>query len=126
MRLLLVEDDDQIAQFVQQGLEEAGYVVGPDVERRRRLSDGTERELRRGGDRPDAAETGRSGLIQSWRQRGGDTPVLILSAKRSVDERVEGLKAGGDDYLTKPFAIAELLARAQALVRRNTGTAESQ
>ena len=100
MRVLIVEDADQIAQFVQQGLEEAGYVVD------------------RTGDR--------LGLIQGRRQRGGHTPVLILSAKRSVDERVEGLKAGGDDYLTKPFSIAELLARAQALVRRNTGTAESQ
>jgi len=63
-------------------------------------------------------------LIQGWRQRGDATPVLILSAKRSVDERVEGLQAGGDDYLTKPFAFAELLARIQALVRRNTGTAD--
>lgn len=125
MRLLLVEDDDQIAQFVKQGLEEAGYVVD-------RTGDG-EDGFRMGlNEDYDAAVVdlmlpSRDGLslIQGWRKRGGDTPVLILSAKRSVDERVEGLQAGGDDYLTKPFAFAELLARVQALVRRNTGTTES-
>ena len=63
-------------------------------------------------------------LIQSLRQRGVSMPVLILSAKRFVDDRVEGLQAGGDDYLTKPFAFAELLARVQALIRRGSGTTE--
>src|SRR5689334_15469326 len=63
-------------------------------------------------------------LIDSLRGRGVRTPVLILSAKRSVDDRVKGLQAGGDDYLTKPFAFAELLARVQALIRRATGAAE--
>ena len=57
-------------------------------------------------------------------RRGVRTPVLILSARRTVDDRVRGLQAGGDDYLTKPFAFAELLARVQALVRRSTGAAE--
>jgi DNA-binding response OmpR family regulator len=68
----------------------------------------------------------RSGLsvIDELRRRGRMTPVLILSAKRSVDDRVHGLQAGGDDYLTKPFAFAELLARVQALVRRATRTPE--
>jgi two-component system OmpR family response regulator len=59
-------------------------------------------------------------IIRGMRDREVNTPVLILSAKRSVDERVEGLKAGGDDYLIKPFAFSELLARVQALVRRST------
>jgi DNA-binding response OmpR family regulator len=63
-------------------------------------------------------------LIDSLRAKHVRTPVLILSAKRSVDDRVRGLQAGGDDYLTKPFAFAELLARVQALIRRATGAAE--
>jgi DNA-binding response OmpR family regulator len=63
-------------------------------------------------------------LIDALRARGVRTPVLILSARRSVDDRVRGLQAGGDDYLTKPFAFAELLARVQALIRRATGAAE--
>jgi len=63
-------------------------------------------------------------LIDAVRARGVRTPVLILSARRSVDDRVRGLQAGGDDYLTKPFAFAELLARVQALIRRATGASE--
>ena len=63
-------------------------------------------------------------LIETLRQRGIMTPVLILSARREIDDRVRGLQAGGDDYLTKPFAFAELLARVQALVRRATRTPE--
>jgi len=63
-------------------------------------------------------------LIETLRQRGIVTPVLILSARREIDDRVRGLQAGGDDYLTKPFAFAELLARVQALVRRATRTPE--
>ena len=63
-------------------------------------------------------------LIDALRVSGVRTPVLILSARRSVDDRVRGLQAGGDDYLTKPFAFAELLARVQALIRRATGHAE--
>ena len=63
-------------------------------------------------------------LIDELRRRGRTTPVLILSARRSVDDRVRGLQAGGDDYLTKPFAFAELLARVQALVRRATRAPE--
>ena len=63
-------------------------------------------------------------LIDRIRARGVGTPVLILSARRTVDDRVKGLQAGGDDYLTKPFAFAELLARLQALIRRSTGQTE--
>jgi len=123
MRILIVEDDPDIAEFVQQGLREAGYAVD-------HTADGEE-GFRYALNQPyDAAVVDlmlprRDGLdlIQSLRQRGVSTPVLILSAKRSVDERVEGLEAGGDDYLTKPFAFSELLARVQALIRRNSGTA---
>ena len=63
-------------------------------------------------------------MIDALRARSVRTPVLILSAQRTVDDRVRGLQAGGDDYLTKPFAFAELLARVQALIRRATGAAE--
>lgn len=124
MRILIVEDDPHIADFVQQGLEEAGYAVD-------HTADGEE-GFRYALNQPyDAAVVDlmlprRDGLnlIQSLRQRGVSTPVLILSAKRSVDDRVDGLQAGGDDYLTKPFAFAELLARVQALIRRGSGTTE--
>jgi two-component system OmpR family response regulator len=124
MRVLIVEDDATIADFVTKGLSETGYAV--DV-----ASDG-ERGL-------DLAMTGAydvaiidlmlpklDGLtvIDRMRARHIRTPVLILSARRTVDDRVRGLQAGGDDYLTKPFAFAELLARVQALIRRATGATE--
>jgi len=120
MRLLLVEDDISIQQFLKRALVEAGYTV-------------------------DAASTGRAGenialqgihdafiidlglpdidgldLIARCRAQGTSAPVLILSARRSVDERVRGLEQGGDDYLTKPFAVAELLARLRNLLRRSS------
>ena len=118
MRALLVEDDDTIAAFVERGLREAGFAVD-------RFSDG-ESGLHAAVGQPydvavvDVMLPKRDGLslIDELRKRGVSTPVLILSARRSVDDRVKGLQAGGDDYLTKPFAFAELLARVQALVRR--------
>src|SRR5262245_11217245 len=118
MRVLLVEDDVKIAQFVRKGLKEAGYVVA-------HASDGDaglDLALRESFDAAvvDIMLPGRDGLsvIDELRKRRVRLPVIILSAKRSVDERVRGLQAGGDDYLTKPFAFSELLARVQALVRR--------
>jgi DNA-binding response OmpR family regulator len=124
VNVLLVEDDSTIADFVEKGLKEAGFAVDHAPDGR----DGLERAV---AGRYDAAIVdvmlpGLDGLslIDTLRARGVRTPVLILSAKRSVDDRVRGLQAGGDDYLTKPFAFAELLARVQALIRRGTGTAE--
>jgi len=124
MRLLLVEDDDTIAEFVEKGLREAGYAVD-------RARDGETGLARALADHYDAAivdvmlpRLDGLSLIDAVRARGVPTPVLILSAKRSVDDRVRGLQAGGDDYLTKPFAFAELLARVQALIRRSTGAVE--
>ena len=118
MRALLVEDDDTIAEFVARGLREAGFAVD-------RMADGDaglEAALDTSYDVAviDVMLPKRDGLsvIDEMRRRGVSTPVLILSARRSVDDRVRGLQAGGDDYLTKPFAFAELLARVQALVRR--------
>ena len=124
MRLLVVEDDPQIAEFVAGGLREAGYAVDT-------VGDGETALHQALAVDYDAAVVDvmlprRDGLslIRALRQRGADLPVLVLSAKRSVDDRVLGLRTGGDDYLTKPFAFAELLARVQALVRRGTQSPE--
>lgn len=120
MRLLLVEDDKKIAKFLEDGLTQNGYAV--DL-----ASDG---EL--GGDLLDLnsydlvicdimlPKVDGLTLIESFRKKDKKTPVLFLSAKRSVDDRVLGLQTGGDDYLTKPFSLSELLARAQALLRRTS------
>ncbi len=124
MRLLVVEDDATIADFLVKGLAEAGFAVD-------HATTGNE-GLRLALSEPyDAAVMdlmlpGPDGLtvIEELRRRHVRTPVLILSARRSVDDRVRGLQAGGDDYLTKPFAFSELLARIQALLRRATGAAE--
>jgi two-component system, OmpR family, response regulator len=119
---LLIEDDDTIADFVARGLREAGFAVD-------RAADGAEGLQAALAQTYDVAVVDvmlprRDGLsvIEELRRKGVITPVLILSAKRSVDDRVRGLQAGGDDYLTKPFAFAELLARVQALVRRASRT----
>jgi len=121
MRILIVEDDRKIASFVIKGLREAGFAVD-------RAADGDD-GLRLALDVSyDAAVIDimlpiRDGLnlIEELRRRKINTPVIILSAKRSVDERVRGLQAGGDDYLTKPFAFSELLERIRALIRRASG-----
>jgi two-component system OmpR family response regulator len=118
VRALIVEDDPTIADFVARGLREAGFAVD--------LAADGEAGLTAAREQPydvaivDLMLPSRDGLslIDEMRRRGQTTPVLILSARRSVDDRVRGLQAGGDDYLTKPFAFAELLARVQALVRR--------
>src|SRR5579862_1566249 len=120
MKILLVEDNERVARFVIKGLREAGHTV-------------------------DHADTGRDGLflasgephdvivmdrmlpgnidglaiIEALRKSGNRTPILILSALDGVDERIRGLRSGGDDYLTKPFAFGELLARVDALSRRS-------
>jgi len=118
MRALIIEDDQTIADFVARGLREAGFAVDTSSDG----EDGLALALRESYDVAivDLMLPKRDGLsvIDELRKRGRVTPVLILSARRSVDDRVRGLQAGGDDYLTKPFAFAELLARVQALVRR--------
>ena len=125
MRVLVVEDDPAIGAFVVRGLREAGYTVD-------HAKDGTEgfdvaRRERYDAIVLDLMLPERDGLsvIEGLRAAGNKTPVLILTARRSVDDRVKGLQAGGDDYLTKPFALPELLARVQALIRRSRGTPES-
>ena len=124
MRALIVEDDATIADFVARGLREAGFAVDVAADGEAAL----ERTRQQVYDVAivDLMLPKRDGLsiIDDVRRHGIDTPVLILSARRAVDDRVKGLQAGGDDYLTKPFAFAELLARVQALVRRATRTPE--
>jgi len=118
MRVLIVEDDREIAHFVQRGLKESGH--GAEVA----LDGDTGLEMGLSGVFDvmivDRMLPGRDGLsvIQALRSAGIRVPVLILSALGEVDDRVKGLKAGGDDYLTKPFALTELLARIEALGRR--------
>ena len=118
MRVLVIEDDREIAHFIARGLKETGHTaeISGDGE--------TGLETARGQtfdilivDRMLPKRDGLS-IIQALRAEGHRTPVLILSALGEVDDRVKGLKAGGDDYLTKPFALAELLARIEALARR--------
>lgn len=124
MRLLVTEDDPKIASFVINGLKQSGFAV----------------DHARDGD--EALHLARTitydtmvldimiprldglSLVRKLRQEKVRTPVLILSARASVDDRVQGLQAGADDYLTKPFAFSELLARVQALIRRSTNTTE--
>lgn len=132
MRVLIVEDDSTIADFVAKGLAEAGYAVdiASDGERGFEMATGRSPS----GDQSGAYDVAIVDLmlpkldgltlIDRMRARNIRTPVLILSAQRTVDDRVRGLQAGGDDYLTKPFAFAELVARVQALIRRATGATE--
>jgi DNA-binding response OmpR family regulator len=124
MRVLVAEDDQVIADFVSQGLREAGYAVdvaatGPDA-LRKALNGGYDAAVM------DVMLPELDGLsvIEQLRAKRQQMPVLILSARHTVDDRVKGLQAGGDDYLVKPFAFAELLARLQALLRRSAGATE--
>ena len=125
MHILLIEDDTEAATFLVKGLLESGYTVDHAADGR----DGLFRAMRGQFDLVVTdrmlPETDGLTIIQLMRQKGIATPVLVLSALGTVDDRVHGLKAGGDDYLTKPFAFAELLARIEALLRRRSGTPEA-
>ena len=125
MRALLVEDDPTLAGFVAKGLKEAGFVVD-------HAADGAvgleiARSVAHDVAIVDLMLPGLDGitLIERLRREGIRTPVLILSARQSVNDRVQGLETGADDYLTKPFAFAELLARVHALIRRATAAPPS-
>jgi two-component system, OmpR family, response regulator len=125
MRLLVVEDDEKIASFIVKGLKQNSYAVD-------RRADGEEGLALALTVDYDVAvvdimlpKLDGLSLVQQLRAKKIGMPVLILSAKASVEDRVRGLQAGADDYLTKPFAFSELLARIQALVRRATRTVEA-
>jgi two-component system, OmpR family, response regulator len=124
MRILVIEDDPKIASFIVNGLKQSGFAVD-------HCSDGEDGYARAQTISYDAAivdimlpKLDGLSLISQLRSKNVRTPVLILSAKATVDDRVRGLQSGGDDYLTKPFAFSELLARVQALIRRATQTPE--
>jgi len=120
MKVLLVEDNERMAQFVLKGLAESGHSAD-------HAANGRDGMSLAGGERYDAIVLDRMlpgdvdglAIIESLRHAGRRTPILILSALSEVDERIRGLRAGGDDYLTKPFAFGELLARLDALTRRS-------
>ena len=119
MRILLVEDDKDVAGFVLKGLREAGHVAEHAATGRDGLflaaSEAFDAIIL---DRMLPGGTDGLRVLETLRAQDNHTPVLFLSAMAGVDERVRGLKAGGDDYLTKPFAFSELLARVEALLRR--------
>lgn len=125
MKFLLVEDNPQVAQFVRKGLGEAGHVVD-------HADNGRDGLFLASSEAYDAIILDRMlpggidglGIIEALRRTGNATPILILSALSDVDERIRGLKAGGDDYLTKPFAYGELEARLLALTRRHQSSGQ--
>ncbi len=124
MRILVVEDDKKIASFIAGGLRQAGFAVD-------QAADGEEGLHLALAEPYDAAvidvmlpKLDGLALVQRVRRERVATPVIILSARRSIDDRIKGLHTGADDYLTKPFAFSELLARIHALLRRATGAAE--
>lgn len=125
MQLLLIEDDARVADHVARGLREAGHLVYI-------ARDGREGLLKAAAEQFDAIILDRmlpevDGLkvLKTIRATGDTTPVLILSALGDVDERIKGLRAGGDDYLPKPFALSELIARVEVLGRRGPAIAEA-
>lgn len=125
VRILVVEDDAKIASFVVKGLKQEGYAVdhAPDGDTGLSLVTTTPYDAAV----IDIMLPGLDGLslVKRLRASRAELPVLFLSARSSVEDRVKGLQAGGDDYLTKPFAFAELSARLQALIRRATRTPEA-
>ena len=124
MKLLLVEDNERVARFVKKGLTEAGHTVD-------HADNGRDGMYHAVSEPYDAIVMDRMlpggidglGIIEALRQQGNRVPILILSALDGVDDRIRGLRAGGDDYLTKPFAFGELLARLDALLRRSQSQA---
>ncbi len=124
MRILVVEDDKKIASFLAKGLKEEGFAVDTAHDG----DDGFHLATTESYDAAilDVMLPGMDGftLVQKLREKRVATPVLILSAKRSVDDRIQGLRAGGDDYMVKPFSFSEVMARIQALIRRATQVVE--
>jgi len=123
MKFLVVEDNARVADFVCKGLKESGHTVD-------RADNGRDGLFLASSEKYDAIVLDRMlpggidgiGIIEALRRTGNKTPILILSALADVDERIKGLRAGGDDYLTKPFAFGELEARLDSLVRRSQNT----
>jgi len=126
MRILVIEDDSEVAAYLVKGLTESGYTVD-------HAANGKEGLFLAASEHYEAMVVDRmlphvDGLtiIKTIRASGNQTPILILSALAQVDDRVQGLREGGDDYLTKPFAFSEFLARLEALLRRTRQTTEKE
>ena len=127
MKILLVEDNERVARFVTKGLREAGHTV-------EHAGNGRDGLFLAASEPYDVVVLDRMlpgnidglAIIEALRKAGNRTPILILSALDAVDERIKGLRSGGDDYLTKPFAFGELLARVDALGRRGAGGGDSE
>ncbi len=124
MKILVIEDDQEVAAYLVKGLQESDHVVD-------HAAEGKEGLMLAAGEQYDAMVIDRMlpgmdgmSIIKTVRATGNHTPIIILSALGDVDDRVEGLRGGGDDYLTKPFSFTELLARLDVLVRRSTGQTE--
>ncbi|HXE17204.1 MAG TPA: response regulator transcription factor [Stellaceae bacterium] len=123
MKILVVEDNERVAQFVTKGLREAGHAVD-------HAATGRDGMFLAASEKYDVIVMDRMlpggidglAIVETLRKTGNKTPILILSALAEVDDRIRGLRAGGDDYLTKPFAFGELAARLDALARRSQGT----
>lgn len=122
MKILIIEDDSQVLNYIKQGMKEVGYVVDT-------ASDGKDGLFLAATEKYDVMIFDRMlpgldglAIIKTIRGAENNTPVLILSALSDVDDKVKGLQAGGDDYLAKPFAFSELLARVEVLARRNTSS----
>jgi two-component system, OmpR family, response regulator len=124
MRLLLVEDDPKIASFIVKGLKSEGFAVDHAVDGRTGLHMALTEPYDVAVIDVMLPQLDGLALIETMRRENVRTPVIILSAKGAVQDRVKGLQIGSDDYLTKPFAFSELLARVQALVRRSSGAGE--
>ena len=126
MRILIIEDDSQTAKFIQKGLNESGFNVDHAADGKTGLDLAMSNQY-------DALIIDRMlpkldglSIIENLRGQSFSVPILILSALGDVDQRVEGLKAGGDDYLVKPYAFSELLARLQSIIRRTQPTQETR
>lgn len=123
MKILVVEDNERVAQFVAKGLRESGHAVD-------HATNGRDGLFYASSEKYDVIVMDRMlpggidglAIVEALRTTGNKTPILILSALAEVDDRIRGLRAGGDDYLTKPFAFGELAARLDALARRSRGT----
>jgi two-component system, OmpR family, response regulator len=125
MRSVVIEDDSKTADFIRKGMERAGFVV----DHADNGLDGLHLALNESYDVAIVdimlPELDGLSLIAKLRRENKDAPVIILSAKHSVEDRIRGLQEGGDDYLVKPFAFSELLVRVQALLRRSSGVHQS-
>jgi len=124
MRILLVEDDRGTASFIVKGLKQAGFIVDHVIDGEEALAKGESEFFNAAIVDIMLPKLDGLTLVRELRRKKVMTPVIFLSAKRSVDDRVNGLQTGGDDYMVKPFAFTELLARIRALIRRANAVAE--